>query len=144
MNTLSRITRFIGSKPVAVLALFSYAKFLIPSLLHCLSPSWTTLMRCWVAVWQYDGNILYVHLWHVALLSFLVLFLPYTLLFTVEQWLQAKSFFHWINKPRIKPFMDAYWAPYREHCNGIGLTHFLLCVLFAVCCDFSCACWPHL
>ena len=69
----------------------------------------------------------------MALLTFLVLFLAYTFLLTVGQWLQAKSFFHWINKPRIKPFFDAYQAPYRDqHRYWVGLMLCLRCVLFTV------------
>ena len=94
-----------------------------------------------VAVWLCDGNIRYLHGKHIflflaALLALLVFLLPYTLLLTVGQWLQANSnrrFFHWINKPRIKPFMDAYQAPYRDqHHYWTGLLLCLLCALFLV------------
>jgi len=94
-----------------------------------------------VAVWLYDGNIQYIQgkhaaLFLVALLTFLVLFLPYTFLLTVGQWLQAKSnrrFFYWINNPRIKHFLDAYQAPYRDqHRYWTGLMLCLRCILFTV------------
>ena len=137
----SRITRFIGSNPVAVLTtlfLLSYAK-LLRTIIAALSFTFLDYPHeVRVAVWQYDGNIRYIYgkhiaLFLVALLAFLVLFLPYTFLLTVGQWLQAKSFFHWINKPRIKPFFDAYQAPYRDqHRYWVGLMLFLRCVLFTV------------
>ena len=93
------------------------------------------------AVWLHDGNIRYLHgkhiaLFLVALLTLLILFLPYTLLLTVGQWLQAKSnhrCFHWINNPRIKPFLDAYHAPYRDqHRYWTGLLLCLRCALLLV------------
>jgi len=94
-----------------------------------------------VAVWLHDGNIKYLHgeyivLFLVALLILLILFLPYTLLLTVGQWLQAKSnqrLFYWINNPRIKPFLDAYQAPYRDqHRYWTGLMLCLRRALFLV------------
>jgi len=97
-----------------------------------------------VAVWLCDGNIRYLHGKHIALflaalLTLLVFLLPYTLLLTVGQWLQANSnqrLFHWINKPRIKPFLDAYQAPFRnQHCYWTGLLLCLPCALFLV---FAC------
>ena len=94
-----------------------------------------------VAVWLCDGNIQYLHGKHIALflaalLTFLIFLLPYTLLLTVAQWLQANSnrrVFHWINKPRIKPFLDAYQAPFRDqHRYWTGLLLCLRCVLSLV------------
>jgi len=119
----SRVTRVFGSNPVAVLAtlfLLSYAKLLrtIIAALYFTFLDYPNDVQ--VAVWLCDGNIQYIQgkhaaLFLVALLTFLVLFLPYTCLLTVGQWLQAKSnrrFFYWINNPRIKHFLDAYQAPY--------------------------------
>ena len=140
----SRVARVFGSNPVAVLAtlfLLSYAKLLrtIIAALYFTFLDYPDEVR--VAVWKYDGNILYIHgkhvpLFLVALLTFLALFLPYTVLLTLGQWLQAKSnrkFFYWINKPRIKPFLDAYQAPYRDqHRYWTGLMLCLRCVLFLV------------
>ena len=118
----SRIGRLFGSNPVAVLAtlfLLSYAKLLrtIIASLFCTFLDYPNDVQ--VAVWLYDGNIRYLHgkhiaLFLVALLTLLIFFLPYTLLLTVGQWLQAKSnrrCLHWINTPKIKPFLDAYHAP---------------------------------
>jgi len=97
-----------------------------------------------VAVWLCDGNIRYLHgkhiaLFLVALFTLLLCLLPYTLLLTVGQWLHAnfsQRWFHWINKPRIKPFLDAYQAPYRDqHRYWTGLLLCLRCALFLV---FAC------
>ena len=78
----SKITRIFGSKPVAVLAtlfLLSYAKLLgtIIAVLYFTFLDYPDEVR--VAVWQYNGNILYIHgkhiaLFLVALLTFLILF----------------------------------------------------------------------
>ena len=140
----SRVTRVFGSNPVAVLVtlfLLSYAK-LLRTIFYVLSFTFLYYPdEVRVAVWQYDGNIQFIYgkhiaLFLVALLTFLVLFLPYTILLTVGQWLQAKSnrrFFRWINNPRIKPFFDAYQAPYRDqHRYWTGLMLCLRCVLFTV------------
>ena len=143
-NYSSRIGRLFGSNPVAVLAtlfLLSYAK-----LLHTIISSLFVTFLDYpndvqVAVWLHDGNIRYLHgkhiaLFLVALLALLILFLPYTLLLTVGQWLQANSnrrCFHWINNPRIKPFLDAYHAPYRDqHRYWTGLMLCLRCTLLLV------------
>jgi len=60
----------------------------------------------------------------------------YTFLLTVGQWLQARSsqrLFYWINKPRVKPFLDAYHAPYKDkHRYWTGLLLCLHCALLLV------------
>ena len=95
----SKITKLFGSNPVAVLAtlfLLSYAK-LLRIIIAALYPTYLQYPNeVQIAVWQYDGNVLYIHgkhvaLFVVALLTFLVLFLSYTFLLTMGQWLQAKS-----------------------------------------------------
>ena len=62
------------------------------------------------------------------------LFLPYTLLLFCGHWLQAFSnrwMFSWLNK--IKPFMDAYSAPYKKHTRSwIGLLLTIRCIMFLV------------
>ena len=104
-NYSSKITRLLGSNPVAVLAtlfLLSYAKLLMPSLTFLDYPN-----DVQIAVWLHDANIKYLHGKHIALfllasLTLLLLFFPFTLLLTLGQWLQMKSntrLFHWITKP---------------------------------------------
>ena len=140
----SRISRLFGSNPVAVLAtlfLLSYGKLLRAVITAMFFTTLDYSDEVKVAVWLRDGNIQYLHDKHIALflaalLTLLVFLLPYTLLLTVGQWLQANSnrrFFHWINKPRIKPFFDAYQAPYRDqHRYWTGLMLCLRCALFLV------------
>ena len=90
-------------------------------------------------VWLYDANIDYLEGKHIplfigAVLVFLFLFLPYTVLLLFGQWLQAIShlrFFSWVN--RLKPFMDSYHAPYKaKHRYWPGLLLMLRFVLLLV------------
>ena len=92
-------------------------------------------------VWLYDANIDYlsgkhIPLFIVAVLVFLFLFLPYTLLLLFGQWLQAIShlrLFSWVNSARLKPFMDSYHAPYKaNHRYWPGLL-LVLCGAFKAC-----------
>ena len=140
----SKVARLFGSNPVAVLAtlfLLSYAKLLRTIIAALFFTFLDYPSEVQVAVWLHDGNIKYLHGKHIVLflvasLTLLLLFLPYTLLLTVGQWLQAKSnhrLFYWINKPRIKPFLDAYQAPYKDqHRYWTGLMLCLRCALFLV------------
>ena len=89
----------------------------------------------------YDANIDYlsgkhIPLFLVAVLIFIFLFLPYTLLLLFGQWLQAIShlkLFSWVNSARLKPFMDSYHAPYRaKHRYWPGLLLLLRFVLLLV------------
>ena len=139
-----RISRLFGSNPVAVLAtlfLLSYGKLLRTVITAMFSTTLEYSNEVTVAVWLCDGNIRYLHgkhiaLFLVALLKLVIFPLPYTLLLTVGWWLQANSnqmFFHWINKPRIKPFFYAYQAPYiDQHRYWNGLLLCLRCALFLV------------
>ena len=131
-NYSSRVGRVFGSNPVAVLAtlfLLSYAKLLRTIIATLFFTYLDYPNNEQVAVWLYDGNIRYLHgkhiiLFLVALLTFLILFLPYTILLTVAQCVQANSnrrFFYWINSYKMKPFLDAYQAPYIEINTATGL-----------------------
>ena len=137
-----RFAKLLGNSLVSVLAtlfLLSYAKILrnvitIPST-YLEYPTYNRM------VWLYDANIDYVSgkhipLFIVAVLVFLFLFLPYTLLLLFGQWLQAIShlrLFSWVN--RLKPFMDSYHAPYKaKHRYWPGLLlvlRFVLLLVFA-------------
>ena len=140
----STIAKLFGSNPVAVLAtlfLLSYAKLLRTIIAALFFTLLDYPNEVQVAVWLHDGNIRYLHGKHIVLflvasLTLLLLFLPYTLLLTVGQWLQALSnhrLFYWINKPRIKPFLDAYQAPYKDqHRYWTGLMLCLRSTLFFV------------
>ena len=119
-----RFANLLGSNPVSVLAtliLLSYAKFL-RTLIAATSFASLDYPHHYIRrVWLYDANVDYIVSKHiplflVALLVFLFLFLPYTLLLLFGQWLQAIShlkLFSWVNSARLKPFIDSYHAPYK-------------------------------
>ena len=118
-----RFANLLGNNPVSVLAtliLLSYTKILCTLIVvfYITYLEYPTYNR---TVWLYDANIdclssKYIPLFIVAVLFFLFLFFPYTLLLFFGQWLQAIShlrLFSWVNSARLKPFMDAYHAPYK-------------------------------
>jgi predicted outer membrane repeat protein len=144
-----RVAHNLGQNPVAVLAtvlLISYGKMLKAIIVPL---SWAKLQKYIVqensnllisndteSVWLYNGNISYSDHNHTALvvvasLVLLFLFLPYSLLLLCSHWLQAKSHWRilsWINK--LKPFMDAYHAPYKKNNrHWIGLFLLARCSL---------------
>ena len=139
-----RVVKLFGSNPVAVLAtlfLLSYAKLLrtVISVLSYTSLEYPNNSQ--IAVWLYDGNIKYlsgkhIPLFMVAMLCLVFLFFPYMMLLIFSQWLQAKSKFKiisWINSFKVKPFLDAYHAPYTvKHRYWTGLILLLRFVLFLI------------
>ena len=81
----------------------------------------------------------HIQLFLVAVLVFILLFFPYTLLLLFGQWLHVVShlrLFSWVNSARLKPFMDSYHAPYKaKHHYWPGLLlvfHFILYLVFAI------------
>ena len=140
-----RFTKLLGNNPVSVLAtliLLSYTKILrtLITVIYVTYLEYPTYNR-WV--WLQDANIDYlsgkhIPLFLVAVLTFLFLFLPYTLLLLFGQWLQALShlrLFSWLNSTRLKAFMDSYHAPYKpKHRYWPGL---LLVLRFALLIVFS-------
>ena len=144
-NLSQRFANMLGNNPVSVLAtliLLSYTKILhtLITVFYITYLEYPTYNR---RVWLYDANIDYLSGKHiplllVAVLVFLFLFLPYTLLLLFGQWLQAIShlrFFSWVNSARLKPFMDSYHAPYKaKHRYWPGLLlvlRFVLLLVFA-------------
>ena len=140
-----KFAKLLGNNPVSVLAtliLLSYAKILrtLITALYVTYLQYPTYNRM---VWLYDANVDYfsgkhVPLFLVAVFSLLFLFLPYTLLLLCGQWLQAVShlrLFSWVNNAKMKPFMDAYHAPYKaKHHYWPGLLlvlRFALLLVFA-------------
>ena len=142
-----RVSRMLGSNPVAVLAtlfLLSYAKILRVILVAL---SITTLeypndkMQL---VWLSDANTTYLHGKHIPLfvigILFLVfIFLPYTLLLLLGQWLQRfshRKVLSWMNNLKLKAFLEAYYAPYKiKHRYWTGLllvARFILLPVYAV------------
>ena len=139
----SKFARLLGNNPISVLAtliLLSYTKILrtLITVLYVTSLEYPTYNSM---VWLYDANIGYlsgkhIPLFLVAVLIFLFLFLPYTLLLLFGQWLQGIShmrLFSWVNNTRLKAFMDSYHAPYKaKHRYWPGLLLVLRFVLFLV------------
>ena len=140
-----KFASMLGNNPVSVLAtliLLSYTKILrtLIATFYFTELEYPIYKR---KVWLYDANIDYlvgkhVPLFLVAVLVFFLLF-PYTLLLLFGQWLQAIShlrLFSWVNSTRLKPFMDAYHAPYKpKHRYWPGLLlvlRFVLLLVFAL------------
>ena len=139
-----RFANLLGSNPVSVLAtliLLSYAKILCTLIMAVSFIDLQYQYNYNRRVWLHDPNVEYligkhIPLFLVAMLVFLFLFLPYTLLLLFGQWLQAIShlrLFSWVNSARLKPFMDSYQAPYKaKHRYWPGLLLVLRCVLLLV------------
>ena len=135
------VTKLLGSSPVPVLAtlfLLSYAKVL-RTIIAALSLTILHYPDKDVVVWIHDANVplaKYIPLVVVALLFLLFLFLPYTLLLLLSQWLQSKSHFcllSWVRNPKLKAILDTYHAPYKlKHRYWTGLLLLLRCALLLV------------
>ena len=139
-----RVARMFGSNPIAVLAtlfLLSYAKLLrtVTTVLSYTSLEYPNNSQ--IAVWLYDANIKYLSGKHIplftaAMVCLIFLFLPYTMLLIFSQCLQAKSafkFFSCINSRYVKPFLDAYHAPYtNKHRYWPGVMLLLRFALFLI------------
>ena len=139
-----RVARVFGRNPIAVLAtlfLLSYAK-LLRTVIAALSFTYLEYPNnLQLAVWLYDGNIIYVSGKHIplftaAMVCLIFLFFPYTTLLIFGQWFQAKShlnIFSCINNRYVKPFLDAYHAPYTDkHRYWTGFMLLLRLVLFLI------------
>ena len=117
-------TKLLGSSPVPVLAtlfFLSYGKIL-RTIIAVLSFTVLHYPHSSEVAWAQDPNISmlkYIPLVVIALLFLLLLFVPYTLLLLVGQWLQPVSHFRilsWASSPRLKAILDSYHAPYKpEH-----------------------------
>ena len=74
-----------------------------------------------VAIWRYDGTIMYLEPKHAILFAFSLVvtigfIIPYTLLLVFAPLLQKYSHLkalNWVNK--LKPFIDAHYGPYEDH-----------------------------
>ena len=118
----TRIVRSLGNNPVAVLAtlfLLSYAKHL-RSIINPLYYTFLEYPSDTKAVWSVDGNVNYLNVKHfplflTSLLALLLLFIPFTLLLLLGQWIQAQSerkCFKWISDYRVSTFLDVYHGPF--------------------------------
>ena len=141
----TRITRTLGTNPVAVLAtlfLLSYAK-LLRSIINPLNVTFLEYPSGTKEVWLVDGNIPYLKGKHIplfltSLLALFLLFIPFTLLLLLGQWIQAQSerkCFTWISDYRVSTFLDVYHGPFKnKHRYWSGLllvTRFCLFLVFA-------------
>ena len=134
-------TKLLGSSPVPVLAtlfLLAYAK-LLRAIIAALSLTILHYPDKNVVVWIHDANVSlvkYIPLVVVALLFLLFLFLPYTLLLFLGQWLQSNShicILSWVKNSRLKGILDPYHAPYNpQHRFWTGLLLLLRCALFLI------------
>ena len=133
-----RVAKVMGNNSVPVLAtlfLFSYAK-LFRIIISALSYTVLYTSEGHKTVWSADGNVNYLgpkhtFLFVIAVATLFFLFLPYTLILFLGQWLHmchngliAKFLFN------IKPFVDTHYAPLKEkHCYWFG---FLLLLRAAI------------
>ena len=122
------IAKRLGQNPVAVLAtllLMSFSKIIqaiiVPLSLTYLT-YYNTTSESHRIIWLYDGSIdffkepKHTALGLFAVFSLIVFIIPYILLLLFGHWLHGCSnwwILSWLNK--IKPFMDAYHAPYKKH-----------------------------
>ena len=120
----TRIARCLGTNPVAVLAtlfLLSYAK-LLRSIINPLYATFLKYPSDTKEVWLVDGNIPYLKGKHIplfltSLLALFLLFIPFTLLLLLGQWIQAQSerkCFKWISDYRVSTFLDMYHGPFKN------------------------------
>lgn len=139
----TRASKIFGNNSVPVLAtliLLSYTK-LLRTIIISLGFSLLNYDDGTRIVWSFDGNVPYFDAAHtilflVALAALFFLWLPYTIILFILQWLRQKSHItplQWIN--RWKPFFDAYSGQIKpKHHYWIGLLLLLrvfLLVLYA-------------
>ena len=135
------VTKLLGSNAVPVLAtlfLLSYTK-LLRTIIAALSLTFLYYPYGREVVWIQDANIpltKYIFLPLVALVFLLFLFVPYTSLLLLGQWLQPKShlcLLSWLRNHKLKAILDSYYAPYKQnHRYWTGLLLLLRCGLFLV------------
>ena len=133
----TRATKIFGDKSVSVLAtlfLLSYAK-LLRSIITIFSI--TTLEypdNITAKVWSFDGNLQflsskYIPLFLFALITLLLLWLPYTGVLLSAQWLRTQT--HRKGLRWLKPFLDAYYGPFKDkHHYWVGVLLVVRGVLF--------------
>ena len=128
-----RVAKVMGNNGVPVLAtlfLLSYAK-LFNTIIKVLSFTTLQTTQGQHLVWSVDGNIAYLGpehapLFAVAVTVLVFLWLPYTLLLLLGQWLHTLNC-HLIKRLliKLKPFLDAHYAPFKDrHRYWFGLLLF--------------------
>ena len=136
-----RVARFTGYNSVPVLAtlsLLSYAK-LLRAIITVMSYTIVDYPQGSKAVWSADGNIDYLGPKHAplfvaALATLLFLWLPYTLLLLLGQWLRRfdnRLLTRMLMK--IKPFLDAHYGPLKDkHYYWFGALLFIRIVILLI------------
>ena len=144
------IAKVFGKNSVHVLAtlvLLSYNK-LLRTCITALDLTYliNSAMDTKLAVWSFDGNLDYCRFPHIllfvaAIAVLLILWLPFTLVLSLVQWLRNEKIsryriLRWIDNIKLKPFFDAYLAPLKDnHRYWVGLllaVRGLLMVTFAL------------
>ena len=136
-----RVSKLMGNNSVPVLAtlfLLSHAK-LLRIIISALSYTILYTSEGHKAVWSADGNVDYLSPKHmvlfvVAVVSLLFLWLPYTLVLFLAQWLHmynCQPIVRFLFK--IKPFLDAHYAPLRDkHRYWFGTLHLVRAAILLV------------
>ena len=136
------VSKLFGSNPVAVLAtllLMSYTKILkiiieVYALVKLDYPDNKT-----ATMWLKDANVPYLESKHLFLaivtsVILVFLFVPYTLLLLLGPQLYRftdKRHFRWLN--RLKPLLDSYYAPYKNHTRyWTGFLLLVRCALYII------------
>ena len=118
----NRVAMIMGNNSVPALAtlfLLSYAK-LYRNIITVLSYTMLHTTHGQKAVWSADGNLDYLGpehapLFAMAIATLLFLWLPYTLLLFLGQWLHKfNCLFITRMLMKMKPFLDAYYAPFKD------------------------------
>ena len=122
----TKLTKLFGNRPVPILVtliLLSYTKLfqtIIASVGFTQIDVFGANRNYTLTVWSLDGNYMYCHYPHVvlfvaALLVFLTMWLPYTLMLFSVQWLRKMShhkLLKWV--PKFNPIYDAHLAPLKD------------------------------
>ena len=137
----SRVAKVMGNNSVPVLAtlfLLSYTK-LLNIIISALSYTILNTSDGRKAVWSADGNVDYLSPKHmllfvVAVAILLFLWLPYTLILFLGQWLHmcnCRLIVRFLFK--MKPFMDAHYGPLKDkHRYWFGTLHLVRAAIFLV------------
>ena len=142
----AKVTKLFGNRAVPILAtlfLFSSTK-LLKTIIDSMAPTQLIVIsknhrRTIHIVWSLDGSFDYFHSWHAvvflaAAFFFIFLWLPYTLLLFMMQWIQRRSHLRllkWI--PKLTPVYDAYFAPLKDkHHYWFGVLLVTRCILLII------------
>ena len=137
----TRFARLTGNNSVPVLAtlfLLSYAK-LLRNVITILSYTTVDTAQGQKVVWSADGNIDYLGPQHVplftaAIATLILLWLPYTTLFLLAQWVCTINLsFITRMSMKLKPFLDAHYGPLTDkHRYWFGILLGVRIVVFLI------------